>query len=118
MADVDIDANQLWRDSWYNDPPPNNHLVDDPTTRVQGFDLPRKLWTTVNRFRTGHGRCNYLMHKWQYADDPTCSCEHPELTTAHIVNDCPERKFDGGLERLNLCDEDATEWLRNLDINL
>lgn len=118
MIDEDIDGNQLWRDSWNIDPPQNGHLVVDPTTRVPGFELPRRSWTALNRFRTGHGRCNHLMHKWRFKDDPTCSCGHPEQTTNHIVNDCPERSFDGGLERLHDCEDDAIAWLRCLDIDL
>ena len=37
---------------------------------------------TINRFRTGQGRCNHLLHKWDF--DPSCSCGHPEQTMTHI----------------------------------
>jgi len=35
----------------------NSHLVCDPTIRQPGFDLPRKQWSLLNRFRTEQGHC-------------------------------------------------------------
>jgi hypothetical protein len=35
----------------------NKNLIEDPTKQVPGFDLPRKIWCKLNRFRTGHGKC-------------------------------------------------------------
>lgn len=118
MNELPLDARQLWRNDWMADPPPNGHLIDDPSEITPGFDLPRKQWTTINRFRTGHGRCSHLMHKWRFKDSPSCSCGCPEQTMAHIVNDCPDRKFPGGLNLLHECNTDAVNWISQLDIDL
>lgn len=119
MNDDPVSEEQLWRDSWVpSDLPPNGHLVTDPTQKVPGFDLPRKHWTTMNRIRSGHGRCNYLLHKWRFKDIASCSCGAAEQTTSHIVNECAERRYVGGLEDLHTCNPNAVEWIRNLDLDL
>lgn len=53
----------IWRNSWSTSDVQNGDLVKDPHYRVPGFDLPRSLWTTLNRIRTEKGRCQYLLHK-------------------------------------------------------
>ena len=50
----------------------NGSLVADPSIQVPGFDLPRRLWCTLNRFRTGQGRCTANLTRWQQITDPTC----------------------------------------------
>jgi len=35
----------------------NQSLITDPIICPPGFNLPRRLWSTLNRFRTGQGRC-------------------------------------------------------------
>lgn len=118
MTEAPLDAEQLWRDSWNADPPPNAQLIDDPSVQVPGFELPRRHWTTVNRLRTGHGRCNYLMNKWQFKDSAACSCGAPKQTTGHIVNECIERRYEGGLVGIHSCDPLAVDWIKKLDVNL
>ena len=34
--------------------------VTPSTSPLAGFDLPRKIWVTLNRFRTGLGKCYAL----------------------------------------------------------
>jgi len=68
-----------------------------------------RLWSTLNHFRTGQGR--YAAVRWNQASDPSCSCGASPQTTLHIVNDCPDMKFPGGLSALHLADEEAVAWL-------
>ena len=57
---------------------------------LPGFDLPRRLWCTLNRFRTGQGWCAASLTCWQQITDPTCcDCGAPQQTMMHIVEDCP-----------------------------
>lgn len=74
----------------------------------------------LNRFRCGHGCSGSHMHRWNFRDTPFCDCNGGTIvqTMNHIVNDCPIRRFDGGIQQLNLVAADAIEWLRNLDINV
>lgn len=64
-----FNVNEMWQDEWSQENPDSNNLIDDPSSKVPGFDLPRKQWSMINRFRTGHGRCGYVMHKWRATDD-------------------------------------------------
>ena len=35
----------------------NSSLVDEPAIRQPGFDLSRRHWVLLNRFRTNQGHC-------------------------------------------------------------
>ena len=109
MVDEELDGAQSWRELWLADPPPNGHLIADPNDPVPGLDLPRREWTNLNRFRTGHGRCASLMYKWRFKDDPSCSCGHGDQTTSHVVNECVQRKLQGGIDELHKCSPEAVE---------
>ena len=90
----------------------NSHLVCDPTIRQPGFDLPRRRWSLLNRFRTEQGHCGACRRKWQLTDTYLCSCGETQ-TMSHIVESCPLTKLNGGLSRLHSADEDAVSWLTN-----
>lgn len=70
------------------------------------------------RIRTGHGNCVHFLNLWNRVDSTNCDCGATDQTMLHIVNDCPLRKFSGGIEGVNRLDEGAIEWLDNLDLNL
>ena len=36
----------------------SSKLVEDATIRLSGFDLHRRHWSLLNRFRTGQDHCN------------------------------------------------------------
>lgn len=59
-------------------------LVDDPNTELNGCELPRRTWLRLNRIRTGHGCCAYLIHKWKFVESPLCQCGETE-TMEHYV---------------------------------
>ncbi|XP_055714426.1 uncharacterized protein LOC129808680 [Phlebotomus papatasi] len=118
ITGVDFCLEQKWKEIWSRAAPVNGHLVRDPTSRVPGFDLRRREWAMLNRFRTTQGRCAYLLHKWGMADSPECDCGSAFQTMSHIVNDCPRRGFVGGLGSLDRLPQAAHDYLRNLDLNL
>jgi len=33
-------------------------ILINSTSKQPGFDLPKQIWVTLNRFRTGHGSTN------------------------------------------------------------
>ena len=107
----DVDINLKWREKWEANPPTGAYLIDDPTSQVPGFDLPRREWVSLNRYRTGVGRCFHNLHKWGYSDSPSCKCGASQ-TMAHIVNDCPLSRFEGGLTALHTASTSAVDWLR------
>jgi len=75
---VNFTPNDAWRDSWSGANVKNHRLVQDPSVCPPGFQLPRRSWTLLNRFRCGQGRCAYLMHKWKFSQDPKCPCGSPQ----------------------------------------
>ena len=53
-----IDVTSQWREHWQSATVVNSTVVVDPTIRLPGFDLHRRQWSLLNRFRTGQGHCN------------------------------------------------------------
>ena len=105
-----ISTASKWRDSWQTCGVINSSLIDDPSVRPPGFDLPRRSWALLNRFRSGQGRCATNLVRWGQATDPHCSCGDLQ-TMLHIVNDCPQTRFAGGLSALHLATDEARYWL-------
>lgn len=89
---------------------------DSHTSTSHEFNLPRKTWCNLNRLRTGHGRCNEMLHKWNLTDNPSCECEEPHQTTDHILFDCPILSYQGNIEDLRNLHPDALQWLKNLKL--
>lgn len=108
-----VDTDDRWREDWQTASVVNNSLVRDPTIQLPGFNLPRRQWSTLNRFRTEQGRCRANLKRWNLADSDLCDCGEVQ-TMSHILNVCNQTKFDGGIEALNRADTDATDWLNNL----
>jgi len=63
----------------------NGSLIADPTAQVPGFNLPRRLWCTLNRFRTAQGRCAASLTHWQQSTDLSCCCGAPQQTSSKTV---------------------------------
>ena len=99
-----------WKKLWEENPPANSFLVDIPSEKVPGFGLPRREWVTLNRFRTGVGRCAANLQKWGYQADGNCECGEVQ-TMNHFVNDCSLNKLQGGLNELHSSSEAAVSWL-------
>lgn len=93
-------GSQQWINEWDELNLTNSQLVQDPNERLPGFELNRKDWLQLNRVRSNHGRCKSLLHKWDPGISPACDCGNQMQTIHHIVNDCPNRRFDGGLANL------------------
>ena len=110
MPDEDFNLNAQWREKWLNAIVPNKQLVSDPTTPLPGFNLPRRKWSMLNRYRSGHGVCAETEHKWGLRDSPNCECGQVQ-SMLHIVEHCPLTKLNGGLECLNTACNEAVAWL-------
>ncbi|VVC38696.1 Harbinger transposase-derived nuclease domain [Cinara cedri] len=68
--------------------PDGQNIVTNPTSKQPGFDLSRQIWVTLNRIRTGHGRCNHMMFKWKLHNTSSCVCENDKQTISHITTEC------------------------------
>jgi len=103
----EVSPRQKWTEEWAASDVTNRSLIVYPSIAHSGFDLRRRLWSTLNHFRAGQGRCAANLVRWNHASDPSCSCGAPSQTMSHIVNDCPDIIFSGGLSALHLADEEA-----------
>ena len=106
-----------WKANWNNDPPSNSFLIQDPTSRVNGFNLDRKDWVSLNRFRTGYGRSGEILHKWGMRSTSACNCGDPIQSMSHIIQ-CPKRSLPCDFLDLHNCSSTAITWLRDLDIDI
>lgn len=59
-------SSKLWNEEWTKSHVTNKDLINKPDQNVEGMSLPRNQWTTINRIRTGQGRCGSLLFKWRY----------------------------------------------------
>jgi hypothetical protein len=107
-----------WREMWLLLPPVNGDLVQDPTVEPPGFDLRRREWVLLNRFRTTQGKCAFLMHRWGSSNATNCDCGHPCQTMDHIIDDCPMHAFEDGLLSLHEATPEAIQYLSDLNIDL
>jgi len=109
----------MWKKIWKNENVVNSSLINDPTRKVPGFELPRAIWTALNRIRTEQGKCKFLLHKWKMTDTPLC--ERGQFQTIkHIVeSSCPRTKLEGGIAELHRKGgSEAQDWLRKIEVHL
>lgn len=78
------DLKSRWKQWWSESTVKNQALISDPTIEVKGTQLPRRLWLRLNRIRTEHGCCAYMMNKWGVSDSPLCECGEVQ-TIEHLV---------------------------------
>lgn len=116
-ATTEVDPLVEWKRTWQESELQNTSMIEDPTAKVPGFDLPRGVWTTLNRIRTEQGKCNYLLHKWGMAESPLCKCGLLQ-TVRHIVNECPITKYMGDTEDIHKASNKAIKWMENLCVRL
>jgi hypothetical protein len=101
----------------------NNYYMDDLLTGADcleelmvtvHFSYFWKIWCKLNRFRTGHGKCNNILFHWNIRENPSCECGAEKETIQHIVEECPLTKFQQGFSKLHLLTEDALNWLQQI----
>lgn len=99
-----------WERYWITENPDGHQLVKHTTAKQPGFELTRKIWTTLNHIKTGRGRSGHMMFKWKFRDSEPCDCGPESQTTSHIIDHlrefkgtrCPlsekrSSKVDGGI---------------------
>lgn len=80
-----------WRDSGVR----GVTLIETLELRVSDFDLPRIVWTKLNRIRTKEGKCKRLIYMWGMEQSTLC------LMIRYIVEECPNTKFECRVEKLH-----------------
>ena len=109
-----MDTTARWCDEWASAPVVNSSLVTDATIRQPGFDIPRRQWCQLNRFRTGQGQCGACLKRWgQAPSDQLCGGGETQTMT-HIVDACLRTRYEGEIQALHLEDSAAVEWLSKM----
>lgn len=113
------DAVQCCKDEWDKLELSNSSLIKNLRSKNLGFNLPRRIWTTLN-----YGLS--IMHRsWKrylilYArgitPNPGRYCGAPKQNIDHFTRECLKRKFGGKLEGNFNATSEAIEWLKSLDI--
>lgn len=117
LIESDFHPQSAWRDIWASFGAASPLFTfENYTSRSNDFDIPRTAWKNLNRLRTGHGRCNDLLFKWKYIDDPACECGYPKQTTNHILNGCPILSYQGQLQDIVDLKPNAIQWLTKLEL--
>ena len=92
-------------------PPPHPSSMWSLPPPPAGADLPRKIWTTLKRLRTGVGRLGELHHSG-LKTSPSCICGAESQTAEHIIFDCRVLHPPIGQEDLKTPDEEGKKWLQ------
>lgn len=112
-----FNSNLTWRNEWEAASIQDLVQITNPTVFPPGYNLPRKLWKSLNRIRCGVGRSQNSLFQWGYSNHPFCDCGEIQ-TINHILLHCENRKYNGELEDVYNVSDDFLVWLNNLDINL
>lgn len=116
---TNLSIKELWRTEWRHQEVRNSNLIEDPTSKVEGFYLGRRDWINLNRIRTGHGICNKSLTLWGRAEDPSCPrCNAAEHTVLHMVLECPDTRFVGSLQDIHNLTPTALAWLSSSNLKL
>lgn len=74
-----------------------NNIIDASDLKSLDFDLQRKTWMGLNRFRTSHGRSGYVLVKWGFKNDTHYTTVNWKAKRwIRILNTCPHRILSGG----------------------
>jgi hypothetical protein len=104
-----------WKASWQDVDIFNKNLIEDPTKQVPGFDLPRKIWCKLNRFRTGYGKCSNMLFHWNIRENLSCECgAEKETIPTHCGRMSSYSKFQPGFSELHLLTKNALNWLQQI----
>lgn len=116
LTNMNRSDKEMWQSEWNVSNFFNKDLISDPSIRVPGFDLPRRIWSVLNRIRTGHGRCNSMLFRWNSVESPSCECGENEETIEHLINSCPIYKFQDGFEAIHKVTNAFLKWVVNFKI--
>lgn len=78
------------------------------------FVIPCQEWTILNRIRTIHERCRYVMYRCncKLKDKPNFDCGNDSQTMRHITDEWPNRRFVLDINVINEVAKKAIEWIK------
>jgi len=69
-----FEIKRAWMNSWKDITPPSQFCLSPNIGLSPGSNLPRNLWLTLNRLRTGVGRFGSNMCQWGLGETASCAC--------------------------------------------
>lgn len=118
LHESDFRGLQEWEAGWREVAPPDALNYVNIQKEPAGFDLPRKVWTTANRIRTGHGVCADTLYRWNKQPSHNCECGATYQTIKHIYQDCTLTAYQGPITDIYSLPPTAIEWIMNLPVSL
>ena len=83
---------------------------------MNGTELERSIWVTLNRIKTHQGKCGSCLLNWGIIESPCCDCGALDQTIAHITLFWPLEYIHGSCEELNGAKSNrALDWLKSLN---
>lgn len=113
-----FDTATAWGTQWHSQAPIEWQAIFDSNKSSDGFDLPRKTWSILNRIKANHGRCVSASHKWGLKQTPECYCGAKKQTIDHVTFECPHRAFTSGHDHFIGVSSEAKLWMSSLDKEL
>lgn len=90
----DFITHSTWKKKLESKDVPNKHLVSDHTQQVTVTNLPRREWSTLNRFSTVNGPCLASLHRWENSRSSLGACTYKQ-TMEHISEAFPLQTLKG-----------------------
>jgi len=79
-----------------------------------GSNLPRNLWVTLNRLRTGVGCFGSNICHWGLRETASCICGEENQTSHHIIYHCEALRAPNSLDDLVSPGPEGVCWLDRL----
>lgn len=118
LAESKFNMTDRWKQLWKISATPEQQTMPCITTKPPGFELPRKIWSTLNRVRTNCGRCADSLHKWKKIPSPGCNCGAERQTIQHIVQECPLTAFSGDPAEFLMATQECVDYIKDLNVIL
>lgn len=109
---------ETWKEQWQEVCPEHCQALPCITERPPGYELPRKIWSSLNRIRTNHGRSADSLHKWGKVPSARCDCGADKQNIRHIVEECEIRAYGGNFSDFLTATDAVKDYICNLDVCL
>lgn len=118
LIDTNFNITERWKDDWEKNAMPASRNMPCVVDRPEGFDQPRRIWATLNRIRTGCGRCADSFFRWGKILSPSCDCGAERQTVKHLVEECPIRSYGGDPSDFLFATKESIDYICGLDVCL
>lgn len=108
----------FWEREWRDACPAHCRDLPCLTEKPPAYEQPRKIWSSINRIRTGHGRCGDSLYNWGKTPSPACDCGAANQTVHHIVTECQKRAYNGNFNDFLMATKEAIDYICKLDVCL